>query len=230
MIWSKSPPIAAFALALVLAMPAAGRMSEVLEPVMAGEFALQAGDFAQAAGHYLRAAEGSRDPGLAERAARIALLAGQPEMAATAISRWRELSPGSLSAAAASIQLALDLGDADAAFTEAVALMDPARTTGFPVLLSALGDARDTRASVARKVLRNLYETDHMPATLGGWLAVAGLARRLVAEGSLELTLYGVRHAEAGGLEHAPLRPVAVLAHDSLRIEPYDSGLPIAER
>tara|TARA_R110002020_G_scaffold37399_3_gene112906 strand:- start:1289 stop:2944 length:1656 start_codon:yes stop_codon:yes gene_type:complete len=179
MIWSKSPPIAAFALALVLAMPAAGRTSDVLEPVMAGEFALQAGDFAQAAGHYLRAAEGSRDPGLAERAARIALMAGQPDAAAAAISRWRELSPGSLPAAAASIQLALDLGDADAAFTEAVALMDPARATGFPVLLSALGDARDTRASVARKVLRNLYETDHMPATLGGWLAVAGLARRL---------------------------------------------------
>lgn len=57
----------------------------------------------------------------------------------------------------------------------------------------------------------------------------ASLARRLVAEGSLDLTLYGVRHAEAGGLEHAPLRPVAVLAHDSLRIEPYESGLPIAD-
>ena len=179
MIWSKSPPIAAFALALVLAMPAAARPADVLEPVMAGEFALQAGDFAQAAGHYLRAAEGSRDPGLAERAARIALLAGQPGPAAAAISRWRELSPGSLPAAAASIQLALDLGDADAAFAEAVILMDPDLPMGFPVLLSALGDARDTRATVARKVLRTLYEHDHMPATLGGWLAVAGLARRL---------------------------------------------------
>jgi hypothetical protein len=57
----------------------------------------------------------------------------------------------------------------------------------------------------------------------------ATLARQLVAEGSLDLTLYGIRHAEAGGLEHAPLRPVAVLAHDSLRIEPYESGLPVAE-
>lgn len=58
----------------------------------------------------------------------------------------------------------------------------------------------------------------------------AALARRLVADGSLDLTLYGVRHATAGGLEYAPLRTVAVLAHDSLRIEPYDTGLPIAER
>ncbi|GAB2671693.1 tetratricopeptide repeat protein [Arenimonas aestuarii] len=179
MIWSKSRPIAVLALALAGAMPAAARPADVLEPVMAGEFALQAGDFAQAAGHYLRAAEGSRDPGLAERAARIALLAGQPEPAAAAIARWRELSPGSLPAAAAAIQLALDLGDAERATAEAAILMDPAVPAGFPVLLSALGDARDTRASVARKVLRSLYESNQMPASLGGWLAVAGLARRL---------------------------------------------------
>lgn len=67
-------------------------------------------------------------------------------------------------------------------------------------------------------VASSAYETD-----------AAALARRLVAEGCLDLTLYGIRHAEAGGLEHAPLRPIAVLAHDSLRIEPYESGLPIAE-
>lgn len=57
----------------------------------------------------------------------------------------------------------------------------------------------------------------------------AALARRLVDQGSLELTLYGVRHAE-DGLEYAPLRQIAVLAHESLRVEPYDPGLPVAER
>ncbi len=179
MIWSKYRPIAAFALVLAGAMPTAARPSEVLEPVMAGEFALQAGDFPQAADHYLRAAQASRDPGLAERAARIALLAGRPEPAAAAITRWRELTPGSLPAAAAAIQLALDRGDADAATAEAVALMETAEPAGFPVMLSALGDARDGRAAVARKVLRRLYGGDHMPPSLGGWLAVAGLARRL---------------------------------------------------
>ena len=179
MTWSKSRPIAVLVLALAGAMPAAARPPDVLEPVMAGEFALQAGDYTQAARHYLRAAQASRDPGLAERAARIALLAGQREPASAAISRWRELVPGSLPAAAAAIQLALDQGDAETAGREAARLMDPDRPEGFPVLLSALGDAGEGRAAVAREVLRGLYGSNHMPASLGGWLAVAGLARRL---------------------------------------------------
>ena len=181
MTWSKSRPIAVLALALALAgaLPAAARSSQVLEPVMAGEFALQAGDMAQAARHYLAAAQASQDPGLAERASRIALMAGLPEPAAAAIARWRELAPGSRQAAAAAIQLALDQGDVAAATAEASALMDPSAPEGFPVLLSALGDARNGRAAAARQVLRALYEADRMPATLGGWLAVAGLARRL---------------------------------------------------
>ncbi|WP_374605285.1 tetratricopeptide repeat protein [Arenimonas sp.] len=179
MTWSKSRPIALLVLALAGATTAAAQPADVLEPVMAGEFALQAGDFGQAAGHYLRAAQASRDPGLVERAARVALLAGQSESAAAAIARWRELVPGSLPAAAAAIQLALDQGDAEAAGIEAARLMDPDNPAGFPVLLSALGDAREGRAAVARKVLRGLYETNRMPSSLGGWLAVAGLARRL---------------------------------------------------
>lgn len=179
MIWSKSRSIAVLALALAGAMPAAARTGEVLEPVMAGEFALQAGDLAQATRHYLAAAQASRDPGLAERAARIALMAGLSEPAAAAIARWRQLAPGSRQAAAAAIHLALAQGDVEAAMREAVALMDPATPEGFPVLLSALGDARGERAAVARQVLRGLYGSDRMPATLGGWLAVAGLARRL---------------------------------------------------
>lgn len=80
------------------------------------------------------------------------------------------------------------------------------------------------------RLFRIITLRDEIIVGSAGEADAASLARRLVAEGSLELTLYGVRHAEAGGLEHAPLRPVAVLAHDSLRIEPYDSGLPIAER
>ena len=53
-----------------------------LEGTMAGEFALQAGDLNNAARWYLEAAKSTDDPGLAERATRIALLANDDARAA----------------------------------------------------------------------------------------------------------------------------------------------------
>lgn len=62
---------------------------------------------------------------------------------------------------------------------------------------------------------------------LGGTDAAA-IGRKLVADGSLGVWQYAVRRAADGSLEQAPLRQVAVLANDSLRIEPYSSPLPVA--
>ena len=56
---------------------------------------------------------------------------------------------------------------------------------------------------------------------------VAGIAKKLVADGLLSLTQYAVRRAADGSLEQGPLRQVAVLANESLRIEPYVSPLPV---
>jgi hypothetical protein len=64
-------------------------------------------------------------------------------------------------------------------------------------------------------------------ASIGGSDAVA-IGRKLVAEGSLGLWQYAVRRGGDGALEQAPLRLISVLAHDSVRIEPYSSPLPIA--
>ncbi len=55
----------------------------------------------------------------------------------------------------------------------------------------------------------------------------AALAKALVSQGSLGLTQYAVRRAADGSLEQGPLRQVAILANDSLRIEPYVSPLPV---
>lgn len=63
--------------------------------------------------------------------------------------------------------------------------------------------------------------------SLGGTDAAA-IGRKLVADGSLGVWQYAVRRAADGSLEQAPLRQVAVLANDSLRIEPYASPLPVA--
>ena len=63
-------------------------------------------------------------------------------------------------------------------------------------------------------------------SSIGGDAATIG--KTLVAERSLGFTQYAVRRAADGSLEQGPLRQIAVLAYDSLRIEPYISPLPVA--
>ena len=54
-----------------------------------------------------------------------------------------------------------------------------------------------------------------------------GIAKQLAAQGSMSVWQYGVRRAEAGALEQAPLRKVGLLATDSLRVEPYTTPLKV---
>ncbi len=61
---------------------------------------------------------------------------------------------------------------------------------------------------------------------LGGQDAGA-VAKALAAKGELSAWQYAVRHAPSGELEQAPLRKVGLLAHTSLRVEPYTSPLKV---
>ena len=54
-----------------------------------------------------------------------------------------------------------------------------------------------------------------------------GLAKMLVGKGTLSVWQYAVRHGQSGDLEQAPLRKVALISNDSLRIEPYSSPLKV---
>lgn len=54
-----------------------------------------------------------------------------------------------------------------------------------------------------------------------------GLARTLKEKGTLSVWQYATRKAANGDLEQAPLRKIGVLAHDSLRVEPYSSPLKV---
>ncbi len=58
--------------------------------------------------------------------------------------------------------------------------------------------------------------------------APAGIIASALA-GKRELTVwqYAVRHGANGNLEVAPLRQIGLLAHDSLRVEPYSSPLAV---
>ena len=60
-----------------------------------------------------------------------------------------------------------------------------------------------------------------------------GVAKMLVAKGSMSVWQYAVRKAANGDLEQAPLRQVGLIASESLRVEPYASPLkviPIEEK
>lgn len=53
------------------------------------------------------------------------------------------------------------------------------------------------------------------------------IGRKLVADGSLGVWQYAVRRTADGSLEQGPLRLISILANDAVRIEPYDSPLPV---
>src|SRR5690606_13287089 len=134
--------LAMVALALAFAATAADRPKlppGVLEPTIAGEFALQAGRLDEAVRWYLQAAEAAGgDAGLAERATRIALLAGDDARSAQALALWRKRAPASPALHAAGLALALRRDDAAAARTEFAALLDPRQADGWKHALAAL--------------------------------------------------------------------------------------------
>jgi hypothetical protein len=54
-----------------------------------------------------------------------------------------------------------------------------------------------------------------------------GIAKMLVAKGTMSVWQYAVRKAPTGDLEQAPLRMVGLIAAESLRVEPYASPLKV---
>ncbi|MCZ8302120.1 MAG: hypothetical protein O9315_17930 [Beijerinckiaceae bacterium] len=62
---------------------------------------------------------------------------------------------------------------------------------------------------------------------IGGARDAGAVAGALATRGELTVWQYAVRKAENGSLQQAPLRRVGLLAHGSLRVEPYLSPLPV---
>lgn len=179
MIWSNSLRCIAWLLALSLVAAGPARAQEAVGEAMAGEFALQSGELEEAARHYLAAARAADDPGLAERAARIAVLAGRGAPADEALARWRELAPESRALRGVALAWALEGGDVERAVSEGGELLSGDDPADYARLLSTLGDARGDGAVTARGALRGLFEAGRLPPKLGAWFAAAGLARRL---------------------------------------------------
>ena len=54
-----------------------------------------------------------------------------------------------------------------------------------------------------------------------------GIAKMLVAKGSMSAWQYAVRKSAGGDLEQAPLHKIGLIASDSLRVEPYATPLKV---
>jgi hypothetical protein len=54
-----------------------------------------------------------------------------------------------------------------------------------------------------------------------------GVARTLVAKGSMSVWQYAVRKSAGGDLEQSPLHKIGLIASDSLRVEPYATPLKV---
>lgn len=156
---------------------AAAMPRDVLEALLAAEFARAGGDDAAAAAHALVAARASRDAGLAERAVESALAAGDTVRAAAALERWALLQPQSARRDALALRFHIVQGDADRAVDTALRLLaDP---SNLPVLVTGLEAPYPDGGVIARAVLRDLRLDPRFPQRLDAWLAMAGLAQRL---------------------------------------------------
>ena len=160
------------------AEPAARVPATVIESTIAGEFALQAGRLDDAVRWYLDAAAAAHgDAGLAERATRIALLAGDDARSGKALALWRARAPDSAAAGAAGLALALRRDDAVSARRELFALLDPRRADGWKHALAALDGGRNPK--LAAKLAGEAIDRKAIPPKLQAWLAFGGLAQRL---------------------------------------------------
>lgn len=176
---------AVFCLSLALAAPVLAKKATAANPddgltaVMAGEFALQAGRLPEATRWYLQAARAeSGDAGLAERATRIALLAGDDASAAQALELWRQRGQRTQALRGAEATLALRQGELAKAQRELGALLRDPDDRGWRYALMALTSGQRNPAQVAGSI-GQLLDDGALPDRLPVWIGFGSLAQRL---------------------------------------------------
>ncbi|MGQ4660057.1 tetratricopeptide repeat protein [Lysobacter sp. F6437] len=178
-------PVARAAQAQAAPAPSDDPVVEALEPLLAAEFAVQSGRLDDAARWYLEAARAANDVELAERATRIALLAGDNARAGQALALWRQQGGEGTNLHAAEATLALRGNKERSARKHLVELLRSPGDDGWRQALGVIaGGARDP--AQAADVLERLVEDGRIPDNLQAWLAFGGLAQRLGESGLAE--------------------------------------------
>lgn len=132
---------------------------DVVYHVLAAEVLGTDGDFSGAASEYLEAALKSEDPEIAERAARVAVSAGEWQMVALASDRWAMLEPTSLDArelAAGSRLREGDFAGAEYQLARILELTASDQDHGWRIVTALLAPVNDQAR--ANKVLDRLLE------------------------------------------------------------------------
>ncbi|HET6604468.1 MAG TPA: tetratricopeptide repeat protein [Xanthomonadaceae bacterium] len=159
---------------------AAAAMAEADDPLaamLAGEFALQGGDPAAAAAEYLRAAQARRDAELAERAAAVALLAGDSALAERAIAQWEALAGTTVAVRKARVHLAVQLGDRGMATAMAVDLLRGADDDeGWQAVAQIL--AAQPSSALTAGILEDVLGAGAAPGKPEAYLAFAEVSAR----------------------------------------------------
>ena len=132
---------------------------DVMYHVLAAEVLGADGDFAGAASEYLEAALISEDPEIAERAARVAVSAGEWQLVALASDRWAMLDPSSLDARELAAGSRLREGDFVGAEYQLAHILRMTSNTpdhGWRIVIALLAPVNDQAR--ANKVLDRLLE------------------------------------------------------------------------
>ncbi len=185
--------------------------AETLYHVLLGEIAAQRGQLDVATESLRRAAERTRDPRLAERAAQAALYAKQYEDARQAAQLWVELQPASVEAREILATALLELKRVPQAQRQLEHILEAERGRGnleqaYLRIAAVLGRAGAREA--AMDVMRGLIQ--HHPEVAAGHFALAHLA---VRAGDLEAAAAAVDKALAlkPGWEDAALFKARIL-------------------
>jgi tetratricopeptide (TPR) repeat protein len=134
-------------------LPSAELTPDVLFQLLVGEIAGHRGDFGVSVGALSRAAQKTRDPRLAERAALAALYSRQSREALANASLWVELRPGSIEAHEALAAALMENGEHDQALGEFRKMLALAGDGGLPQaylrISATLGRQADRGAALA---------------------------------------------------------------------------------
>jgi tetratricopeptide (TPR) repeat protein len=122
--------------------------AEFVYKYLIGEIAGQRGDLGLASNLFLDLAKSSRDPRLAERAAKAAAYGNKPKTAIQAANLWAELDPNSVEAQQASTQMLLSTGNLTEAKPHLQKLLakEETRANGFLYLNSLFARQPDKNA------------------------------------------------------------------------------------
>jgi len=150
---------------------------DLLAQLMAGEMALGHSDLKAAALHYGKAAVLSDDPGVAERAALLAIAVHDDAAAGRALDRWQALGAKPAAMAMARAQLALNRGDTAEAQRQLEILTDSHDKNAWREFGQVLLGARDQ--AQAGKLLEALATPQRLPADPQAWLAMSELGDKL---------------------------------------------------